>query len=104
MLPHSDEFTVENQATFFNCNLIGKDNMTGYTVHTGTSKKFSNGWDRIFGGQEQTGGKKQRAEKAGKGKKNSQTEAVPAAGKAVAKSTDKPAGKAKKAKSKKAKA
>lgn len=24
--------------------------MTGYTVHTGTSKKFSNGWDRIFGG------------------------------------------------------
>jgi hypothetical protein len=22
--------------------------MTGYTVHTGTSKKFTNGWDRIF--------------------------------------------------------
>ena len=23
--------------------------MTGYTVHTGTSKKFSSAWDRIFG-------------------------------------------------------
>lgn len=22
--------------------------MTGYTVHTGTSKKFVSGWDRIF--------------------------------------------------------
>jgi hypothetical protein len=22
--------------------------MTGYTVHTGTSKKFVNGWDRVF--------------------------------------------------------
>lgn len=26
--------------------------MTGYTVHTGTSKKFSSGWDRIFGDSE----------------------------------------------------
>jgi hypothetical protein len=24
--------------------------MTGYTVHTGTSKKFVEGWDRVFGG------------------------------------------------------
>lgn len=24
------------------------DPMTGYTVHTGSSKKFSQGWDRIF--------------------------------------------------------
>ncbi|MEZ6123170.1 MAG: hypothetical protein R3C49_08365 [Planctomycetaceae bacterium] len=23
--------------------------MTGYTVHTGASKKFVSGWDRIFG-------------------------------------------------------
>ena len=23
--------------------------MTGYTVHTGTSKKFISGWDRVFG-------------------------------------------------------
>ena len=26
--------------------------MTGYTVHPGTSKKFSSGWDRIFGDNE----------------------------------------------------
>jgi hypothetical protein len=25
--------------------------MTGYTVHTGTSKKFVEGWDRVFGGR-----------------------------------------------------
>jgi len=23
--------------------------MTGYTVHTGASKKFVTGWDRVFG-------------------------------------------------------
>jgi hypothetical protein len=22
--------------------------MTGYTVHTGTSKQFTEGWDRVF--------------------------------------------------------
>lgn len=31
--------------------------MTGYTVHTGTSEKFSNGWDRIFGAPEKAGKK-----------------------------------------------
>jgi len=25
--------------------------MTGYTVHTGSTEKFSDGWDRIFGTQ-----------------------------------------------------
>jgi len=30
--------------------------MTGYTVHTGTSKKFISGWDRVFSGK--TEGKK----------------------------------------------
>ena len=25
--------------------------MTGYTVHTGTSKKFVSGWDRVFEGK-----------------------------------------------------
>ncbi len=25
--------------------------MTGYTVHTGTSKKFVSGWDRVFSGK-----------------------------------------------------
>ena len=24
--------------------------MTGYTVHTGASKKFVSGWDRVFSG------------------------------------------------------
>ena len=37
--------------------------MTGYTVHTGTSKKFTEGWDNIFD-------KKKTADKAG-GKKKS---------------------------------
>ncbi|MBX3442446.1 MAG: hypothetical protein KF774_08560 [Planctomyces sp.] len=23
--------------------------MTGYTVHTGTNKKFADGWERVFG-------------------------------------------------------
>ncbi|MCA9037122.1 MAG: hypothetical protein KDA91_18425 [Planctomycetaceae bacterium] len=27
--------------------------MTGYTVHTGTSKKFVSGWDRVFGSSEE---------------------------------------------------
>ena len=26
--------------------------MTGYTVHTGTSKKFVSGWDHIFSGDD----------------------------------------------------
>lgn len=26
--------------------------MTGYTVHTGSTKKFSSGWDRIFSGDD----------------------------------------------------
>lgn len=25
--------------------------MTGYTVHTGSTEKFSEGWDNIFGGK-----------------------------------------------------
>jgi len=25
--------------------------MTGYTVHTGSSKKFAQGWDQIFQGK-----------------------------------------------------
>lgn len=40
--------------------------MTGYTVHTGASKKFVNGWDNIFGkdgAAEQPAGKKKKAEK-----------------------------------------
>lgn len=56
--------------------------MTGYTVHTGASKKFVAGWDKIFGdadGIEQAdsgkgkdtakGGRKKSAAKAKKKKK-----------------------------------
>jgi len=38
--------------------------MTGYTVHTGSTVKFSAGWDNIFGGASQAataGGKKKAA-------------------------------------------
>jgi hypothetical protein len=31
--------------------------MTGYTVHTGTSKKFTQGWDNIFDGKKSVGNK-----------------------------------------------
>ena len=44
--------------------------MTGYTVHTGSSKKFSSGWDRIFKG----GGKAKAQQKkpaTGQAKKQS---------------------------------
>lgn len=55
--------------------------MTGYTVHTGTSKKFTEGWDNIFDSKKSAGtksGKKKAAKKvasangktAGKKKKN----------------------------------
>ena len=32
--------------------------MTGYTVHTGSTKKFSDAWDRIFSGGKADSGKK----------------------------------------------
>ena len=31
--------------------------MTGYTVHTGTSDEFADGWDRIFSGSDSKTGK-----------------------------------------------
>ncbi|MCG6155619.1 hypothetical protein [Rubinisphaera margarita] len=40
--------------------------MTGYTVHTGTSEKFSNGWDRIFGDKPQSGSGTTKGKKSGK--------------------------------------
>ena len=52
--------------------------MTGYTVHTGTSEKFSTGWDRIFGGDESTG-------KGAKKKKKAKKSAVKASDKPAAK-------------------
>lgn len=41
--------------------------MTGYTVHTGTSKKFTEGWDNIFDSKKSVGknsGKKKAVKKA----------------------------------------
>lgn len=51
--------------------------MTGYTVHTGASKKFVSGWDRVFGDSDSptkaTGSPKAKKaksqEKGGKAKK-----------------------------------
>jgi len=37
--------------------------MTGYTVHTGTSKKFTEGWDQIFGGKPSGKNTKKKAAK-----------------------------------------
>ncbi len=48
--------------------------MTGYTVHTGSSEKFSQGWDQIFQGQK---------------KPPTKAEAKPAAAKKTVKSSKK---------------
>ena len=37
--------------------------MTGYTVHTGSTEDFSNGWDRIFGEKPRKKEKKQKKAK-----------------------------------------
>ncbi len=49
--------------------------MTGYTVHTGTSKKFSSGWDRIFGDPAEGGGKSGKSKKSGKKQSEKKTKA-----------------------------
>jgi len=45
--------------------------MTGYTVHTGSNEKFTEGWDKIFGGTSKspTAGKSSRKKRATKKKK-----------------------------------
>ena len=61
--------------------------MTGYTVHTGASKKFVSGWDRVFGdgksakkagaaqpisgGKAKSGGRSAKKSAAAKGRKKS---------------------------------
>ena len=48
--------------------------MTGYTVHTGSSEQFSDGWERIFSGKK--AGKKASGKKVGSkvsGKKKTST-------------------------------
>ena len=47
---------------------IEEQKMTGYTVHTGASKKFVAGWDRIFK-SESDGTKKKAAGKKSSGRK-----------------------------------
>lgn len=42
--------------------------MTGYTVHTGASKKFVSGWDRIFESSEPAQKKPAKKKTAAKGK------------------------------------
>jgi len=42
--------------------------MTGYTSHTGSSKKFAPGWDHIFGGKK-SAKKKAAKKKAARTKK-----------------------------------
>lgn len=42
--------------------------MTGYTVHTGSTVKFSDGWDRIFSGKKKTAGKSKATKKTAKKK------------------------------------
>ena len=48
--------------------------MTGYTVHTGATKKFVEGWDRVFSGgiKPSKNSQKPAARKAG-GKKKKKT-------------------------------
>lgn len=43
--------------------------MTGYTVHTGASKKFVSGWDRIFSSDTKKDGAAKSSERGDKGKK-----------------------------------
>ncbi len=38
--------------------------MTGYTVHTGSTKKFTTGWDRVFQGAKPKGVKQAAAKGA----------------------------------------
>ncbi|MFO1000703.1 MAG: hypothetical protein U0936_10205 [Planctomycetaceae bacterium] len=51
--------------------------MTGYTVHTGASKKFVSGWDKVFGNtpaepskKEASAAAEEKKNKAGKSKKD----------------------------------
>lgn len=45
--------------------------MTGYTVHTGASKKFVSGWDRVFGTSSSNEKSSAKGAKAKSGKKSS---------------------------------
>ena len=71
--------------------------MTGYTVHTGTSKKFASGWDQIFGDEpEKSGGKSTKKKSAKKKSTAKKTAAKAGAKKKPAVRKKKAAGKSKK--------
>jgi len=71
--------------------------MTGYTVHTGTSKKFASGWDQIFGDEPgKPGGKSAKKKGAKKKSAAKKTAAKAGAGKKQAGRKKKAAGKSKK--------
>lgn len=54
--------------------------MTGYTVHTGTTLKFSAGWDRIFETEAKSGqAVKSGAAKSGQGQKSQASKPISAA-------------------------
>lgn len=42
--------------------------MTGYTVHTGSSERFTEGWDQIFGRGKKPASKKKKTAKSVAGK------------------------------------
>jgi len=62
--------------------------MTGYTVHTGASKKFVNGWDRIFGDAD-------TASKSKAAKQKTKKKSTSAAGKSTGGKAKRKAGKQK---------
>lgn len=52
--------------------------MTGYTVHTGASKKFVSGWDRVFGETDSKPAAKKDKKKSGeKSKKTPEKKTKP---------------------------
>jgi hypothetical protein len=52
--------------------------MTGYTVHTGTSVKFSDGWDKIFskGAKKKSTSPKPAAKKAAAAKRSTKKKPI----------------------------
>jgi hypothetical protein len=50
--------------------------MTGYTVHTGASKKFVSGWDRIFSDDDAAEKPAEKTKKTEKSKTKSEKKSV----------------------------
>jgi hypothetical protein len=50
--------------------------VTGYTVHTGSNKKFTEGWDRVFSksGGKRAAGKPAKVKNAATAKKKSRSQ------------------------------